>query len=87
MHTKQKNFIINKTKKDISWEDIVDAKINDEIISTNESKNKIQSCFTFHWRQDLKCLHKVGIDRSIYWAPNDTEFFGRDLLVNSVQIG
>ena len=24
---------------------------------------------------------------SMYWAPNDTDFFGRDLLVNSVQIG
>ena len=34
MHTKQKNFVkkvIKKTKKAISWEDIVDAEINDEI--------------------------------------------------------
>ncbi|KAL5035123.1 hypothetical protein RTP6_002863 [Batrachochytrium dendrobatidis] len=34
MHIKQKNFIkkvIKKTKKAISWEDIVDAEINDEI--------------------------------------------------------
>jgi hypothetical protein len=34
MHTKQRNFIkkvIKKTKKAISWEDIVDAEINDEI--------------------------------------------------------
>ena len=34
MHTKQKNFVkkvIKKTNKAISWEDIVDAEINDEI--------------------------------------------------------
>jgi hypothetical protein len=34
MHTKQQNFVkkdIKKTKKAISWEDIVDAEINDEI--------------------------------------------------------
>ncbi|KAK6094103.1 hypothetical protein MT418_005918 [Batrachochytrium dendrobatidis] len=34
MHIKQKNFVkkvIKKTKKAISWEDIVDAEINDEI--------------------------------------------------------
>ena len=34
MHTKQKNFVkrvIKKTKKAISWEDIVDAEINDEM--------------------------------------------------------
>ncbi|OAJ36662.1 hypothetical protein BDEG_20812 [Batrachochytrium dendrobatidis JEL423] len=30
MHIKQKNFV-KKTKKAISWEDIVDAEINDEI--------------------------------------------------------
>ena len=33
MHTKQKNFVqrvINKTKKGISWDYIVDAEINDE---------------------------------------------------------
>ena len=35
MHTNQRNFVkrvIKKTKKSISWEDIVDAEINDEII-------------------------------------------------------
>ncbi len=34
MHTKQQNFVkkvIKKTKKAISWEDVVDAEINDEI--------------------------------------------------------
>lgn len=34
MHTKQKSFVkklIKKTKKALSWEDIVDAEINDEI--------------------------------------------------------
>ena len=34
MHTKQRNFVkkaIQKTKSSISWEDIVDAEINDEI--------------------------------------------------------
>jgi hypothetical protein len=34
MHTKQQNFVrrvIKKTKKAISWEDLVDAEINDEI--------------------------------------------------------
>lgn len=34
MHIKQKNFakkVIKKTKKAISWEDIVDAEINDEM--------------------------------------------------------
>ncbi len=34
MHTKQRNFVkkvIQKTKKSISWEDVVDAEINDEI--------------------------------------------------------